>query len=426
MSPPKSYFSASLFLAFFPFGGITLAQPCVYQGVYVTGNSSLSNITAFESQSGKTVSIVNFFNGWVGLPSFPTAKMDEIRLHGSIPLLSWEPWDAAGGVNQSSYQLQDIINGNYDSFIVSWANAAKAWGNPFFLRFMHEMNGNWYPWGYNVNGNTAGQYKAAWRHVHDLFQSNGVTNVTWVWCVNVNYSGSPGLAQFYPGDQYVDWISLDGYNRGTLNGYSWKEFSALCWDTVDELISVSPGKPIMVAENGCVEQGGDKAQWFRNALKYDLKFVQPRIKAICYFNLNNAYNNLITSSEAARAAYAESVGLSYYANASYSGISESPIQPLLSDAMPVPDAMPPFVAIVKPARTIVPAGQVVEIKINASDKSSIQKVEVYIDGVLKQTENYAPYSTSGVFLQELESVILSSFALTTMPGRTTTRRAVLS
>ena len=48
------------------------------------------------------------------------------------------------------------------------------------------MNGNWFAWMEGVNGNQPGEYVAAWRHVHDIFTAVGATNVSWVWCPNVD------------------------------------------------------------------------------------------------------------------------------------------------------------------------------------------------------------------------------------------------
>ena len=109
-----------------------------------------------------------------------------------------------------------MIEGHHDAYIREFAEAAKAWGHPFFLRFNWEMNGNWFPWSEGVNGNQPGEYVAAWRHVHDIFTQVGATNATWVWCPNVDPASKlHDLASLYPGDAYVDWTGLDGYNWGT-------------------------------------------------------------------------------------------------------------------------------------------------------------------------------------------------------------------
>lgn len=290
--------------------------PSVYYGAFNGGalGDNLNALTEFEAVAKKPVAIANFFNSWGGAnPKFPSQAVQNIRNHGSIPMITWEPWDTTAGVNQANYQLRDIADGRHDTYITEWAAAAKSSASPIFLRFMHEMNGTWYPWARTVNGNTANDYIDAWRHVHNIFDGLGVTNVTWVWCVNTEYPGSSSIGPAYPGDNYVDWVAIDGYNRGTVNGNQNVSFAAMIKPSYDQLQSIAGGKPVMIAENGTVEQGSDKPAWFRNALKYDLKVTFPRVKAYVYFNLNKNYDNRITSTEASRYAFAESVGLSYYA-----------------------------------------------------------------------------------------------------------------
>lgn len=152
-----------------------VAQPSVYSGAFTFGAGDLSTqakqqtVTNFVSDAQKDVSIINFFISWAtgsstnATTSFPTTGMDYIRSHGSIPLFTWEPWNTGLGTTQS-FTLANITNGIYDSYITTWAVAAKNWGHPFFLRLAHEMNGNWYPWCAGVNGNTSGQYVQMWRY----------------------------------------------------------------------------------------------------------------------------------------------------------------------------------------------------------------------------------------------------------------------
>jgi hypothetical protein len=42
--------------------------------------------------------------------------------------------------------LAKLYTGTYDAYITQWAQDAKNWGHPFFLRFDHELNGWWCPW----------------------------------------------------------------------------------------------------------------------------------------------------------------------------------------------------------------------------------------------------------------------------------------
>lgn len=372
------------------------AQESVYNGAFAGGTGSLANAVTFEANSGKGLSIIHIFRNWddsSGSLGFPAATMSAIRNHGSIPLYSWQP---QGAKADSHYALANIINGSFDAYITNFALGAKAWGHPFFLRFAHEMNGDWYPWCEGVNGNTSGQYAAAWRRVRDIFTRNGVTNATWVWCPNTKYSGSVPIAGLYPGDNYVDWISTDVYNRITNN---WSHFSVRGGPTLEEIIAIAPGKPVMIAESGCHRDEdkpgvppGSKAQWYRTAMKDYLKNSMPRIKAWVYFNGNNPDGNdwRITTSTDVLDAYRESIGLSYYSDNKYGSITESPIRPMLNDAKGA-DTMAPFVSIDQPRVNLVQAGVTTEIRTSASDKSGIQKIEYSVNGVLKHTENLFPY-----------------------------------
>jgi mannan endo-1,4-beta-mannosidase len=90
------------------------------------------------------------------------------------------------------------------------------------------MNGNWEKWSPANNGSTPdpAAFVAAWRHVHDLFVQNGATNVVWVWCPNAtdvpNATSAPWnhWTNYYPGDTYVDWVGIDGYNWGNTTAAS--------------------------------------------------------------------------------------------------------------------------------------------------------------------------------------------------------------
>ena len=125
----------------------------------------------------KTVSLVQFFQPFANCSgsscsfySFPTTPLENIREHGSIPVLSWSSQSIPSSLNEPDFQLSDVIAGRYDAYIREFAARAKAWGHPFFLRFNWEMNGNWFPWSEGVNGNDAGRIRRRLaprpRHLH--------------------------------------------------------------------------------------------------------------------------------------------------------------------------------------------------------------------------------------------------------------------
>ncbi len=309
----------------------TSQSPAIYYGLHVPGwLQDLVSVTAFEMGAQKPVSIVMWYQGWGltdGSQNFEPGWMETIRNHGSIPLVTWEPWLYTLGVNQPVYSLENIINGMHDDYITQWAQASQEWGQPYFLRFAHEMNGNWYPWSEQVKGNKPGQYVLAWRHVHDLFTTQGVTNVSWVWSPNVAYSGSAPLKELYPGDGYVDWVGMDGYNWGTIYNHRWQTFAQVFQQTYTELLAIT-SKPLMIAETASAEQAGNKASWITDAFSVQIPRAFPRIKAVVWFNESKETDWRIESSPAAQTAFAHAISSNIYASNQYATLSTSPIPPL--------------------------------------------------------------------------------------------------
>jgi len=277
----------------------------VHWGVVVHGDPASSpGLDEAEAAAGKRAGIVMWYEGWAR-HDFQPAVADAIVRRGSLAMITWEPWDAGSGVDQPRFSLGRIAAGDHDDYIRRWAAGVRDWGRPLLLRFAHEMNGDWYPWAAGVNGNTAPQFVAAWRHVHDVFRDAGATNVSWVWSPNVVYRGSAPLTDLYPGDPYVDWVAADGYNGGTaLHRGGWRSFDQLFGATLKQLRALSE-KPVMVAEVASAEIGGDKARWIEDFFRQLRR--RPYIRAFVWFNLDKETDWRVQSSEAARAAFAAGV-----------------------------------------------------------------------------------------------------------------------
>ena len=232
----------------------------------------------------------------------PIADLNAVDARGATSLITWEPWLWSGnGANQPAYALDRITAGDFDTYIQQWGTALASWGKPVMLRFAHEMNGNWYPWAESANGNGAGDYVAAWRHVHDVVAATGASNVQWVWSPNVPYWGSTPLSGLYPGAAYVNVVSLDGYNWGTAASWSsWTSPSALFGDGLTALRSLAPGKPIMISETASAEAGGSKANWNTALVSY--LAAQPDITAFVWFHHNKEVDWRINSSTSSASA----------------------------------------------------------------------------------------------------------------------------
>jgi hypothetical protein len=309
-------------------------------GNQLTGTQApwdMNAVTKFEELTRKPVSMVEFFSpfstcgGTCSFYSFPWTPLENVRQHGAIPILSWGSESIPSSVNEPDYQLSDVISGRYDTYIREFATKAKAWGHPFFLRFNWEMNGNWFPWAEGVNGNQAGQYVAAWRHVHDIFTAVGATNVSWVWCPNVEWNGTlANIASTYPGGEYVDWTGLDGYNWGTNPAHPgrWETFRQLYRSTYRYITeTVAPSKPMLIGEVGSTEDGGSKATWIREMLS-QIPTEYPKIRALLWFDkFDSGMDWPVETSSTAEAAFAEAIQNPAYEGNVFGSLGTAPILP---------------------------------------------------------------------------------------------------
>jgi beta-mannanase len=174
---------------------------------------------------------------------------------------------------------------------------------PVAIRFAHEMNGFWYPWCEQANANSAGEYVAAWRHVHDLFSAAGATNVTWVWSPNLSYTNSTPLRELYPGDDYVDWLGLSGY-YGTSGTEQYRTFDELYGPTIAELRRFTD-KPLVITEMAATDNAGRKAEWIRDF--FDSLPQHPDIIGFVWYEAIKETDWRIVSSPASAAAFAAGV-----------------------------------------------------------------------------------------------------------------------
>lgn len=256
-----------------------------------------SAVTAWRDSVGRLPAVWLIFQGWTGWNEFPAAQAERARELGGQLLVTWEPW--SNNVNDARWSCSSIASGSHDTYIRRYARAVRDARVPVMLRFAHEMNGNWYPWGtaFNSNfkrhnGNSPQQYVAMWRRVVGIFRQEGATNAKWVWAPNIHFLNDNNslndqnrdLAALYPGDNYVDWIGLSVYNDGARR--SWNSFSMLI-DGAYHVVTRISSKPLMIAEMGATEAGApsgtSKAAWIEQALNSDIPNRYPRVKLVNWF-----------------------------------------------------------------------------------------------------------------------------------------------
>jgi hypothetical protein len=224
-------------------------------------------IGRLETAIGRQFNIGHSFVPWgAGLGEVPAANVAA----GRTPMISF----GKGG------SWRAVANGRHDPYLTSLARSVAALDRPVLLR---------YAWGMDTTSqqtsttrSRGAAYVAAWRHVHDLFAARGV-RAFWVWSPNAGaFAGAQGgVDQYWPGDDYVDWVAADGFNWGSCTGQStWRDFGPIfkafySWGS-------ARAKPLMISGTGTVEDPidpGHKRGWYLDAAGA-LAGTMPRIRAV--------------------------------------------------------------------------------------------------------------------------------------------------
>jgi len=137
----------------------------------------------------------------------PGAGLSATAWHGDI--------DLAVGAIGTGESWASAASGAYDArWATSLTNLRTAWGSrpgTVYLRFAHEMNGNWYPW--SVNPSNVSHFLASWSRYRAL-QKKIMPNAKLVFSVNRESSGmGMDWRRAFPGRDQVDLMSVDYYNQ---------------------------------------------------------------------------------------------------------------------------------------------------------------------------------------------------------------------
>ncbi len=230
--------------------------------------------------AGRAPQYVMWYVHWGGSGNEPDpGLLESVEAAGATPLITWMSDDPGHPAAEQS--LTQIADGADDAYLRAWGSALARLDAPVLLRFDPEMNGNWFPWAPAGSNTTPAEYVRAWRHVHDVVTAAGARDVQWVWSPNVQYTGSTPLPELYPGDAYVDWLGLDGYNWGPAAGHSWQSPAQVFAPSLQALGALSD-RPMMLAEVGTTGVGGNKAQWIGDFFSFVRS--QSRLRAFVWFD----------------------------------------------------------------------------------------------------------------------------------------------
>ncbi len=298
-----------------------LAQPAASNGspllgIFYGGSEGLqiNQVQALESWQGKKLAVVHIFTNWCDqttvLNNLFNQQLINIWNNHNVPMITWEPFFCVSSPNPTDAQVRAgtpsnisvrAANGEFDPYLFNWADRMKqflsgpdgVFNTPddrrAYIRFAHEMNGDWYPWGAAKGGSSPADYVRMWQRVKSLFYDKGmdVFHVQWVWCPGHYDVGAYSAESFYPGDKYVDWVSISGYNWGASQTWSnWLNPDQVWGDMIRRLRTLTK-RPLSITEfasTTATTSGPSvaaKSQWITNAFNY---ILAQNIKMVVWFN----------------------------------------------------------------------------------------------------------------------------------------------
>jgi len=244
----------------------------------------LWSIEQFEKELGQQLNLLGgtpkyvlFFRDLSRKRGFPLKVVEICARKNLIPVISFEPapWHA----RQDTDGLRDIADGRWDKYFKQWGLAAARWNKTVIFRFGFEMNGGWFSWGQQPK-----KFKQAWRRIHRLFSQAAAANVKWMFSPNVAAANSGVLQDpltYYPGDDVVDIVGLDGYNFGDHydRWHRWQSYEEIFEPSLTQLSRLN--KPLFLSEIGCADDRR-KPSWIKDFL--NRVAADQRIAAFIYYN----------------------------------------------------------------------------------------------------------------------------------------------
>ena len=239
-------------------------SPIRYLGVY-EGDAprSYAGIKRFARTVGREPNLVSYYSGWY--EPFHAAFAEIAARNGATTIVQIDP---------TNISLARIAASGYDRYLIRYAKEVAAFGRPVVISFGHEMNGFWQSWGYHHT--PAADFRAAWRHIVDVFRQNGATNVKWLWQVNSVSKRTGPIHDFWPGAKYVNWVGISGYYY--LPGETFKYI----FEPVVSQARKFTNAPILIAETGV--SPGPKAAFKIKDLFHGLR--AQHVIGLVWFDLN--------------------------------------------------------------------------------------------------------------------------------------------
>ena len=291
----------------------------LYDGDLTNSSAWLPQTQALQAWTGRREGVTNLYAGGLTLTTataLPTALNTVWTQSHTVPMVSW-------AVTWSAAENQALADGNKDPALDYFAGQFRQFlsgpdgtygtsdDRRMYLRPDWEANGAWYPFApdygtpsnavYTANVQT---FVAMWRHLVTRLRADGLdrNHVGFVfsvshtdsWRARTGGTGAEPIANdIWPGEQYVDWTGVDGYNMGDQNAIGWQTPAQIFNGMLGRLSKLAPNTPLAVTEVGTVASGApagqSKASWIHDYFGW-LKSTAAasRLRMSLWFNSSDA------------------------------------------------------------------------------------------------------------------------------------------
>lgn len=254
----------------------------------------------------KKIKYVNTFIQWsqnsLNFPNtLPGSGIQQLIDRGYQPILTWEPlYRSLPPLDPQQPNLQQIITGNFDTYLDAFGDELKNYSDTVIIRLMHEFDGNWYPWCIANNGQDPVVFATAFQYIVTRIRNRGANKIKWLWCPNSDYAPYQNynwMVNAYPGDSFVDYTGTDIYNGHYPSLIPWwRSFRWIATESCYYLHNYFPSKPILICELGCRERttsealsSQSKATWFYE-MNRQLQGQFSMVRGLIFFNASTGLN----------------------------------------------------------------------------------------------------------------------------------------
>lgn len=287
------------------------------------------SLTRYAQRLGRTPAVV------VNFARFPLSATDIRNVDGGV-----EQAAAAGSMLLLTLEPTKGLGRVTDPVAIDLARRLDRYnhnGVPVIVRFAHEMNGSWYPWGQDPTA-----YIAAFRRVATAVHRYAPGSAI-MWAPSYGggypfaggkYQAKPGSARakrldtngdgkitakddpyapYWPGRQYVDWVGMSLYFWG--NSYPWgknhvpapgafedmlrgryhipgrdermiPDFYGRYGEQMDLPVAITETAALYIPGRGGADELSIKQHWWQQVLAPDLSRTMPQLKMINWFEWN--------------------------------------------------------------------------------------------------------------------------------------------